>query len=181
MSVCIHLHIHGTDYLSVSGHVIYIHTCIYIYPHIYGTYYISPPPNPPPPPHTGAAEISLAQAAFPAGRFFSPLSGGSILGASAPPAPPHCTPQGPAEDRASLRQLGIPLTSCAMHLGALTSRKKEFKPMVDAALGGGWAPPTTEAAPLSRRSSLRVDTRLVEQQLSRVFSVVDEGGQGGQG
>ena len=148
MSVCIHLHIHGTDYL---------------------------------PPRTGAAEISLAQAAFPAGRFFSPLSGGSILGASAPPAPPHCTPQGPAEDRASLRQLGIPLTSCAMHLGALTSRKKEFKPMVDAALGGGWAPPTTEAAPLSRRSSLRVDTRLVEQQLSRVFSVVDEGGQGGQG
>ena len=144
-------------------------------------HYISHPPNPCPHTHTGSAEISLAQAAFPAGHLFSPFSGGSISGASAPPDPPHCTSHGPAEDRASLRQLGITLDSCAMHVGALTSRKKEFKPMIDSALGGGWAPPTTEAAPLSRRSSLCVDTRLVQQQLSRVFSVVDEGGQGLQG
>jgi manganese-dependent inorganic pyrophosphatase len=135
----------------------------------------------------GDGEASLAQAAFPDGRLFS----------SALPHPPdgRLAPKRESE-RASLRQLGIGLASCAMDVGSRTSRKKEFKPAIDDALMSGWSLDDTLSAPeggkdtdadakeggschagggkngvKGSRLCLQVETRIDKQRIERNFTV----------
>jgi len=105
----------------------------------------------------GPDEVSMAKAAFPAGKFFCPAG---------------------MEETQELQLLGVPLQSCALDVGELTSRKKEFKPAIDAALVGGWRP-SVPAIPQAGAAGdgpsklmLFVDTRVNEGQvLERTFTV----------
>ena len=107
----------------------------------------------------GPGEVSLAQAAFPNGRLFNSSPAGEF----------------DAEDRQSLSQLGIALGTCCMDVGALMSRKKEFKPAVDEVLSAGWTMPEPEAVKPRARLRTIVATMIDEKQkLKRCFSLKED-------
>lgn len=106
----------------------------------------------------GPDEVLLAQSAFPDGRLFSPALNSN------------------SHDCESLRRLGISLHTCAMDVGGLISRKKQFKPAVDNALAAGWVSSPVQSAHVSTRGAsapmLTVDTCIdAHQNLQRTFSI----------
>ena len=75
----------------------------------------------------GPAEVSLASVAFPDGVLFNACDGDT--GADAD------------RSRSMVVALGIVADTSGMDIGSRTSRKKQFKPAVDDALGSGWVEP----------------------------------------
>ena len=79
----------------------------------------------------GAAEKEVAKLAFPNGSYFCAVG------------PPANTPKAKGV-RACIDKLKIDLEESAIDVGGITSRKKEFKPMMDSALQNWTVPPPVE-------------------------------------
>lgn len=75
----------------------------------------------------GPTEVSLARVAFPDGILFNACD--NDMGDDA------------ESTRGMVAALGIAADTSGMDIGARTSRKKQFKPAVDQALGSGWTEP----------------------------------------
>uniref|UniRef100_A0A7S1NB72 inorganic diphosphatase n=1 Tax=Eutreptiella gymnastica TaxID=73025 RepID=A0A7S1NB72_9EUGL len=109
----------------------------------------------------GEAEKSAAQAAFPNGKLFCSASRKAAY-----------TEKGKAA-RACLAKLKIDLETCALDVGSVTSRKKEFKPMMDAALKTWKMPTETEDEDEDEEEVvLHVDTSISDQSIERDFKIV---------
>jgi inorganic pyrophosphatase/exopolyphosphatase len=100
----------------------------------------------------GAAEVSLARTAFSDGVVFNACD--------------RDTGEDAESARGMVVALGIAVGTSGMDIGARTSRKKQFKPAVDQALGSGWTEPeraaetaeTAEAAETTAAAAAAVET-----------------------